>query len=342
MQHQHVRSCERYVEFRFGLVTCSATSTLYSAAVALPARVRLARRCGLATDDQNLQLAAGLHADIPTLLALSELGMPLSDIVVRAAALSGRLNILQHLLTNLQCPKLSTLSYYAASSGSVSMLKWLKTMSWCRFDSHTCAKAASAGHLAALRHLCSEGCGCNSCFIGHYAASGGSIEMVEWLRLQHGIVFDAAALSWAAGAGKTAMCAHLRSTGCDWDAWACHLAARNKHPDTLRWLRGHGCPFDVGEVCNEAARGNRTDVFDLVKEQGEVLSAELLTDTLNCAGAHNQLRAAQWLRQNGAEWSAVLGYEEEVEEGEPFETTHWSGESLAWARAEGCTSPVSL
>jgi hypothetical protein len=67
-----------------------------------------------------------------------------------------------------------------------------------------------------------------------------------------------------------------------------------------------------------------------VIKQGEVLDAELLTDALNTAGAGNKLQAAQWLRQLGAQWPAVLKHGAQ----------QWSGESLAWARAEGCTSPV--
>jgi hypothetical protein len=56
---------------------------------------------------------------------------------------------------------------------------------------------------------------------------------------------------------------------------------------------------------------------------------------LNRAGARGHMRAAQWLRQRGAEWPAVLtDYEELFEE-------VWDGESLAWARAEGCTSPLT-
>jgi hypothetical protein len=63
-----------------------------------------------------------------------------------------------------------------------------------------------------------------------------------------------------------------------------------------------------------------------------VLDAELLTEALKYTGTHNQLQAAQWLRQRGAQWPAVLcnGYGE------------WTGVVLAWARAEGCTSPTSL
>jgi hypothetical protein len=76
--------------------------------------------------------------------------------------------------------------------------------------------------------------------IVYCAAGSGSIEMIEWLRQQHGMQIDAEVLSWAAGAGKTAMCQHLRSAGCDWDIHACESANADGHLDTLRWLERMG------------------------------------------------------------------------------------------------------
>jgi hypothetical protein len=44
---------------------------------------------------------------------------------------------------------------------------------------------------------------------------------------------------------------------------------------------------------------------------------------LNAAGANSKLAAAKWLRQQGAEWPAVI---------------NWCGCSLDWAGSEGCTA----
>jgi hypothetical protein len=143
----------------------------------------------------------------------------------------------------------------------------------------------------------------------------------------------------AAGAGHIAMCEHLRSIGCAWNAWnagTCSSAAREDHINMLRWLRENGCPWDISKVSISAAHCGSTSILDYVIEQGEVLDAELLTDALICAGASDQLHAAQWLRQHDAQWPAVLSYEDFDE------IKQWSGESLAWARAEGCTSPTTL
>jgi hypothetical protein len=316
-------------------VLCGYSTTLCSAAFASPTSARQAcdSECGLQirTKD-NVQVVAGLHADIETLDTLSELGMPLRDVVLNAAALSGRLHIIQHLLTKQQCLAPLQLSHYAAHSGSIDMLDWLKAEGWCAFDTCTCSGAAKGGHLAALQYLHSEGCDWNAEYIARSAASSGSIEVVDWLRQQPDTVIDAGVMAAAVRADQIGMCEHLRSIGCEWDDDACDEAAVCGHSDMLRWLREHGCPWDVGDVCINAAIHGLTDILDYVIEQGEVLSAELLTETLNCAGAYSELQAAKWSRQHGAEWPDALTYGLQVQ---------WSGESLAWARAEGCTSPVS-
>jgi hypothetical protein len=214
------------------------------------------------------------------------------------------------------------------------MLTWLKIQSWCVFTSETCAGAAAAGQLSALQHLRREGCGWYAESIARHAASSGSIEVVEWLRQQQGIQINARTLAGAASAGQTAMCQHLRSLGCEWDVAACGLAAEGGHLDTLRWLREHGCAWDLSEIVTEAACYGHTDTLNFVIKQGEVLSAELLTEGLNYAGILYRMETAQWFRERGAEWPAVLG-----EGAEPF-IEEWQDEMLAWARAGGCTSPT--
>jgi hypothetical protein len=317
------------------LVTCQPNTTLCSAAFVSPATAGLACACGLQICiNESMQMVAGLHADVETLTALLELGMPLTDAVVNAVALSGRLNILQHLFTEHHCPLAvpDVLSFNAARSGSIIMLDWLRKKSFCEHDDFTCTGAAIAGCLAALQHLINEGCDWDRVYIPCYAASSGCIEMMEWLQQQHGAQFDEDAMAYAAGAGQTAMCQYLRSMSCAWDTTACGRAASAGHLDVLRWLREQGCPWDVNEVCIEAANNELIVILDYLIEAGEELDAELLTDALNLAGSRNKLLAVQWLRQHGAQWPAVLKHG----------TQQWSGESLAWARAEGCTSPVTL
>eukprot|EP00953_Heterococcus_sp_UTEX-ZZ885_P004279 2806-Heterococcus_DN1.PRE.1 len=164
-------------------VAYDSASTLYSAAVASPSTARLAHSSGLAIgENKQLHLIAGLCADIETLTALRELGMLLSETLVTAVAFSGRLHILQHLLTEEQCPQPESLSYFGAFSGSTSMLVWLRAQGWCVFDAKTCAGAAQGGHLAALKHLRSDGCEWDDEYIACDAATSGSTKMMKWLQ----------------------------------------------------------------------------------------------------------------------------------------------------------------
>jgi hypothetical protein len=319
------------------LVTCSSKTTLYSAAVALPetARMPVAVECGMRVVPWFLlQRIAGLYADVQTIGALRGLGMQLGDDPVHAAARSGRLSILQHMLSEHKCPKPKDLSHDAARSGNISMLKWLRAESWCQFDQGTCAAAARGRHLAALQHLRSEGCEWDTERIACDAAGSGSIEVVESLRQQQGIEIDAGVMAAAALAGQTAMCEHLRNTGCGWNDAVCEQAGLYGNLDTLRWLREHGCPWDIEEVLINAATGGHPDIIRYVIEQRDVLvDAELLMRALNFAGARNELQAALALRLHGAQWPAVLGFTEHMYK------QHWSDEMVEWARAVGCTSP---
>jgi hypothetical protein len=98
MADQQVHDFNLFFNNRYA--TCSSKTTLYSAAVASPATATLAATCGLAvSDNYRLQVIAGLLADMKTLSVLRELGMPVTSDLVEAVARSGRLDVLQHLLS---------------------------------------------------------------------------------------------------------------------------------------------------------------------------------------------------------------------------------------------------
>jgi hypothetical protein len=232
--------CCSKIPRRSKAVTCGTKSTCYSAAVASPATARLACECGLPiTTNDDLQVIAGLHADIQTLSALLEEGMPLTDTVVNTVVSTGCLEVLQQLLSIEHCPKPGQLSYYAARSGSITMRKWLKEQGF-KMGHRTYEGAASRGNLAALLYLHTAGCDEPKQYIACDAVEGGSIEVVEWLRQEYGIKFDAETLAWAAGRGQLVMCKHLRSIGCKMSTDACRQAATHSAIDMLHWLRQNG------------------------------------------------------------------------------------------------------
>jgi hypothetical protein len=141
--------------------------------------------------------------------------------------------------------------------------------------------------------------------------------------------WDAVAFSIAATRGHTDMCAYMHAEGCPWSGAACYQTAMNGHGSTLRWLHEHGCPCMLDVIYLPAAQGGSVDAMKFLQQQGIVYTAVMLREMLNVAGAYSKLAAAKWLRAQGAEWPQVLEY------GQP-----WTGDTLLWARAEGCTSPT--
>jgi Ankyrin repeats (3 copies) len=191
--------------------------------------------------------------------------------------------------------------------------------------------AARRGDFEALRWMWERGC--PWCCDGILAdtASSGNVEMTAWVKQQPGVTCRRRAMAAAAAQGHTAVCEFLHAEGCPWDSSACSSAARNNHVDTLRWLREHDCFWNSDQSLIHAAEAGSVQVLAYMLEQGVVIDAASLTHLLSAAGAFNQLAAAQWLRQQGAVWPSVLRYSGRGA---------WTGGSLAWARAEGCTSPV--
>jgi hypothetical protein len=132
------------------------------------------------------------------------------------------------------------------------------------------------------------------------------------------------------------LCAWLRAVGCPWNASACAAAAKSCHFKTLRWLHESGCPWDAEGICSYAVtHDSSSKAFELLQymlSAGELADPALLTELLLLAGEYQQLAIAKWLRQQGAAWPPVL-----------YNNLYldlWNGDVLAWARAEGCTSPT--
>jgi hypothetical protein len=99
-----------------------------------------------------------------------------------------------------------------------------------------------------------------------------------------------------------------------------------------------GYPYEVVDLCYFAmcsVDSKTIPVLQWLQQHNIFDSAATLTLAFNYAGAGNtNLAAAQWLRQQGAEWPAVLCSEHEAN------PVPWRDDTLEWARAEGCTAPV--
>jgi hypothetical protein len=194
--------------------------------------------------------------------------------------------------------------------------------------------AAAAGDLTKLMWLHSK----QQCRLGDgislHAAMSGSVAVLSWLS-EHSTGFTAVTCAMAARYNQLGALQFLRAADCDWGVIVSDAAAETASFETLRWCREHGCPWDSASICEAAARGGSVQVLCYLQQRGMVITPAQLTAMLNAAGAHSKLAAAQWLREQGAEWPAILRYEELY-----HKPLKWSGAALAWARAEGCDSPT--
>ena len=105
-----------------------------------------------------------------------------------------------------------------------------------------------------------------------WAAFGGHLELVKWLRAK-GYPWGKVTSNWAAEGGQLEVLQWMRGQDppCPWDSRVCSSAARNGHLEVLRWARSQGCPWDE-HVPRAAAQGGHLEVVVwLIKEEGPYL-----------------------------------------------------------------------
>jgi Ankyrin repeats (3 copies) len=216
----------------------------------------------------------------------------------------------------------------AAETGHLAVCQFL-VAEQCQCDAEAFEQAAALGHTEIVRFLHESGHSWDHTTICMRAAQSGSIELLQFLKPQ-GCVFTAEIISTAAALGHLQTCQFLRAEQCPWDDSTCRCAAQNGHVDVLRWLHEQGCPWNVEAVRMVAASTGQVCVIMYMAGVEPAASAAQLTGLMQCAAANHSLPVAKWLRQQGAEWPAVL----------KFGSLPWSADALQWARDEGCTSPT--
>jgi hypothetical protein len=339
---------------------CTAKSTLLTAAFTSAFTLKLAVAYGLpirAISNRRLQHIAGKRSSLSTLQVAHKLKLPLTHHVTIGVARSGCVEKLEWLYAEQRKYLPVDIRTAAISEGYIEVLKWYKQkggklskscvigaahagrtdvleflhaegFAWHRAIT---AAAARSGSVDTLRWLLQQGCPVNLETICNRAATSGSVGMVRFTK-QLGGTLTEETMRTAAHRGSLPLCQYLLSEGCPWEADACTFAAHSGKLHVVRWLHEHGCPWHIEYLLHFAAAGGSINVLEYMQQQPEVvLTAALLTDMLNAAGANSKLAAAQWVRQQGAEWPAVLRVTSKA----------WSGDVLAWARAEGCTSPTT-
>ena len=98
------------------------------------------------------------------------------------------------------------------------------------------------------------------------AASGGQLEVLQWLR-SNDYPWDAMTCVAAASGGHFKVLRWARANGCLWDEFTCAYAAKHGHFEMLQWARANGCPWDVG-TCEWAAMGGQLEVLQWARATG--------------------------------------------------------------------------
>jgi hypothetical protein len=234
----------------------------------------------------------------------------------------------------------------AAAASHVSFHKSLEILKFlhengCPWDAQAPKAACYDRSLTTVRYLHEQGCPFDTSAFAA-AACVSHLDILSYMH-EHGKPWDATACTEAAGRGHLDALRYLDEHGCPHDGLAaCNAAARGGHINTLRYMHELSWPWDAVRACEMAAVSGSVDMIKYIVEQDSlVLTAAQLTKMLNAAGQFSKLGAAQWLRQEGAQWPAALIYNDHYSP-QWSRAYSWHGDTLAWAREQGCTSSIDM
>ena len=140
-------------------------------------------------------------------------------------------------------------------------------------DGHNIAHvAAEYGHGELSQWLCEEGGFEMDEEVMLWAAYGGNVELVQWLRV-NGCPWHERTCTMAAQGGRLEVLRWAREHGCDWSASTCSGAVRRGDLEVLQWLRANGCPWDKS-TCSFAVACYHVDVLEWARD-GAPWTAEI-------------------------------------------------------------------
>lgn len=175
----------------------------------------------------------------------------------------------------------SHLLSYAAACGNLEAVVWLKEERDWEVNLHTSEWATRCGSVPILTYMLNEAAelfesGSDNLVCRYdertceWAASGGALEMLEWLRDQDPpCAWDEWVCIWLARHGHLEGLKWARSQGCPWDGGACTAACTGGHLETLKWLRSQrpACRWSMSECRREARDNGHQNVVDWIDHQ---------------------------------------------------------------------------
>ena len=124
-----------------------------------------------------------------------------------------------------------------AETNKLELLKWAREEKKCKWNVRTINRAAEQGNLEMVKYCVANECSINE-WASAFAASGGHLECLKYLREEAKAPWDEKTATWAAQNGHLHILEYLVERKFDeYHALACFYAAKNGHLDCLKYLR---------------------------------------------------------------------------------------------------------
>ncbi len=149
--------------------------------------------------------------------------------------------------------------YKVAETNKLELLKWIREEKKCEWDELTIYSAAFKGNLEMVKYCVANECPI-SVLVCAYAASGGQLECLKYLREEAEAPWDSDTAEWAADSGHLHILEYLVERKFDkYDEYACEHAAKFGHLDCLKYLHETAkAPWDYLAV-RYAHENNQTE-----------------------------------------------------------------------------------
>jgi len=187
--------------------------------------------------------------------------------------------------------------------------------------------------------------------IANKMAQAGWVSLLKWWMCDLKYPADKAIFRYAAGGGQVETMKWLKENGFELveSLCLCSAAARGGHLEALKWLRENECLVSAA-TCTAAATGNHLEALKWLSEIG----CQGNEETFRHAAGVGNIEMLKWLKETGCEWdhfaiseAALVGNIEVMkwlrENGCPFNESACTAaaheghlDALKWLREQGC------
>lgn len=163
-------------------------------------------------------------------------------------------------------------------------------------------------------------------FLAVHAASGGSVEILQWCSDRGLPICSPSVCAAAAGKGHLGALKWLRANNCPWSSTATEAAASNGHFELLKWAHANGAEWN-GSVSAAAARRGDFEMLKWLQAIGCPCNQATCEGAAACSDTKTGLAMLKWLRDQGCLLDAEVIFNSAAHQGDM--------EILKWLFANG-------